>query len=81
MLGQLKTMTKKDYELIAEALRVTGSSRATRFWDNGKMHEINKFSFNHALDMAIQFLGDELKADNPRFDYTKFREACQHNNR
>ena len=51
------TMTRKDYELIAKALRCAR--------DNG-----NNWS------TAVMEIADALRGENPRFDKSKFYDAC-----
>lgn len=59
-------MTKKDYELIAECFSFV------RTFHNG---ETKRFRF--ALDSVTNELADKLARQNPRFDYSKFSEACR----
>lgn len=54
-------MTKKDYELIAKAIRPT---------HNGY------FELDANACQLVYVLADALQSDNPRFDRTKFLEAC-----
>ena len=55
-------MTRKDYELIAKALR---DARADFLGDD----DIDAF------DAAVWAIGDALQEDNPRFSYARFNEA------
>lgn len=57
-------MTKKDYELIAGGIR-QGLLAV-------KGHNIR----TEAVTMTAKFLAIELKLDNPRFNKTKFLQAC-----
>lgn len=59
-------MTRKDYILIAEAIRATRDPYAAH-WD--------KNLFRGCDDHAKQ-LAEALQKDNPRFDTTKFLRAC-----
>lgn len=56
------SMTKKDYELIASAINdgVNGNSVVV----GGDMHAI------------VRAITDALADDNPRFDRSRFLEAC-----
>jgi hypothetical protein len=55
-------MTRKDYELIAKALR---EARQPFLGDDDL----------DAFDAAVWALGDALQLDNPRFSYARFNEA------
>ena len=57
-------MTRKDYVLIADAIR-------TRIIDNGPTFE------ERGIALAIvDELSARLRADNPRFDGARFMRAC-----
>ncbi len=56
-------MTKKDYKLIAEALKEA-------------REESNPLEGRSGVTLAAQKLANVLRADNPRFDYKRFLEAC-----
>jgi hypothetical protein len=58
-------MTRKDYRLIAEAIRYTAEGIDT---DDEGAHQ--------ALVNVASNLSVELRRDNPRFDRTKFFAAC-----
>ena len=63
-------MTKKDYELIAEAIKDVG------LWyhvggEEGQ-HGAGVVLFALAMELAR-----ELAADNPRFDQQRFMAACE----
>jgi hypothetical protein len=64
-----KTMTKKDYELIAAAIRRTGRPEC-----NGGMSLPDR-EINHAHRIA-QHIADELGRANPRFEKSRFLTAC-----
>ena len=56
-------MTRKDYELIAKAIRET----------------FNEFDCTRNIVLRDRLIGDfayELKATNPRFDKSRFIKAC-----
>ena len=65
-------MTKKDYQLIAKAIK--------------QINEDSHYSKNTLIDsrlvttvldhLVYEALGQALKKDNPNFDYVKFYEAC-----
>lgn len=57
-------MTRKDYQLIAAALRLARTTNPT-----SKAHRI-------ALADAAIILARELANDNPRFDRARFLAAC-----
>ena len=63
--GEGDSMTRKDFELIARAIRLTRL-------------EIGHISpeQNYALDLAAINLGDALRGTNPRFDLERFTSAC-----
>lgn len=54
-------MSKKDYELIAEAMRESEPKDELQRW--------------HWADVCI-ILADKLKADNPRFNREQFLSEC-----
>ena len=60
-------MTKKDYKLIASAFQ-TNINEAV---DDG-----HHASGRQRVYVLAQTLANTLKADNPRFDYERFLEAC-----
>ena len=57
-------MTRKDYQLIADALNAN------------KPHELATEIEKSRWAGILYDLGQALKSDNPRFDYGRFREAC-----
>ena len=63
-------MTKKDYELIAEAIKDVG------LWyhvgEGERQHGAGVVLFSLAMELAR-----ELAADNPRFDQERFMAACE----
>jgi hypothetical protein len=61
-------MTRKDYILIAAALK---SARVPSALGNE-----NKAIYNNGIDNAVAFIAMALAKDNPRFDGQKFREAA-----
>jgi len=54
-------MSRKDYKAIAECINVSQDAMQPRYLSR---------------DILINTLIDYLKQDNPRFNITKFREAC-----
>lgn len=63
-------MTKKDYELIADAILKTKE----HYHKNRK--EISIEVMNDILFQLELILGDYLYLDNPNFNSKKFIEAC-----
>jgi hypothetical protein len=60
-------MTRKDYELLADAIRVSIN--------------LNKFHPQYeqrlsAIESVINELADRLVRENPRFDRQRFEKAC-----
>jgi hypothetical protein len=65
-------MTKKDYQLIAEAIKQINES--IHYSKNTK---IDSRLVTTVLDhLVYETLGQALKKDNPNFNYVKFYEAC-----
>lgn len=67
-------MTKKDYILIAAVVR----SEAEQL--EGMKHDLTKHEYSGAkntLRMLSHSLARALHSDNERFDYDKFRAACE----
>ena len=65
-------MTKKDYQLIAEAIKQINES--IHYSKNTK---IDSRLVTTILDhLVYEALGQALKKDNPNFNYVKFYEAC-----
>jgi hypothetical protein len=58
-------VTKKDYELIAKAIRA-GKEEHERFFGEGPHSQVLAFT---------GLLADAFAADNPRFDRRRFLEA------
>lgn len=61
-------MTRKDYVLIAGALK---SSHVSNTLNNG-----NRALYNNGIDNAASLIADALARDNPRFDRERFLKAC-----
>lgn len=61
-------MTKKDFELIAAALR------SARVGDNDTIAA--KAVYNNGIDNASHRMADALAKTNPRFDRERFLIAC-----
>ena len=64
-------MTKKDYELIASALKTT-----RKFYSGSGYKQNYKDWAREIINMAIYDLEKTLKADNQLFDRDKFLKAC-----
>lgn len=62
-------MTKKDFELIANAMR-----QSRMHWIKGVAADFD--SFRQGIDGAASELAHALAATNPRFDRARFLEAC-----
>lgn len=61
------SMTKKDYELIANTIKSTLGTYGGTVSHNNCKYAIN--------DLALA-IANELKLDNPKFDRDKFLAAC-----
>lgn len=59
-------MTRKDYELIAEAVKIT----------NGSIR-VAPYDAETAIGLLAEVLADRLERTNPRFDRAKFLQACK----
>ena len=60
-------MTKKDYELVAEAVRQTG----LQFVDDE-----DEVSYTEVLEEIATRLANSFRSENERFDREKFMTAC-----
>jgi hypothetical protein len=63
-------MTRKDYELIAQAFSNTINHCK---WEE---EDVDDFKSSFVLNDVILGLEVKFLADNPRFDRKRFREAC-----
>lgn len=63
-------MTRKDYVLIAKAIKRTRD-------DNEFFTGIQVAIRNGVLTTLINYLVCSLQQDNPRFDVAQFRAACE----
>lgn len=61
-------MTKKDYELIAKVFN--------KNYSQAKVGMFNKWSVSQVIKAQALQMADVLKTDNPKFDTTKFTQAC-----
>lgn len=71
-------MTRKDYILIADAIRealgdIASTGDSERLSDNGRTFNAGESQGAHRAALR---LADTLAADNPRFDRTRFMAAC-----
>ena len=64
-LERQEKMTKKDYELIAEALKIANGSITVAPYDS-----------ETALSLVSVLLADRLEKENPRFNRARFLSAC-----
>lgn len=68
-------MTKKDYELIAQALWTAKPS-----WDNApyeyNMNDIYKTGRINAWDNTCKTICGFFESNNPKFNRSKFLQAC-----
>lgn len=73
-------MTKKDYELIANGLRIGKPSRNINPYpiEARGQEIINVYAYgkNNAWNNACKTLADFLATDNPKFNKNKFLKAC-----
>jgi len=66
------TMTRKHFELVAEAIRVERPSTAEHHnWPNRPWYE------DKALDRVAENLAAQFTIINPRFDKARFMEATR----
>jgi hypothetical protein len=74
-------MTKKDYELLAAAIRQMGIRLGESVDDCcGLVHVGRKhLTVSGALADIVGTLCEELERDNPRFNADRFRAACGFN--
>jgi hypothetical protein len=63
-------MTRKDYVLLAEAFKQARELNELR--RNGSDY----YPTRNGIDLAQDRVADLLRADNPRFDRTRFDAAC-----
>ena len=63
-------MTRKDYILIADLLNCFQQMESDGCWETGD-GELSRHAW------LVREFSDFLAKDNPRFDRTRFREACE----
>ena len=70
-------MTRKDYVLIAKAVRQYRDhiTSMMQLEINAPREEINRFRLEGA-DWTIHYLANALVAENPRFNRKQFEVAC-----
>jgi hypothetical protein len=66
-------MTRKDYELIAGAMRAANVYFSSAMMPSADESEMKRAAINYAANQ----LADRLAEDNPRFDRARFIEACK----
>lgn len=64
-------MTKKDYVLIAAAI----AEGVRDSWEE-RAHSYRKVEPAYTAACIVANLSEALKSDNPRFDCTRFEDAC-----
>jgi len=65
-------MTRKDYEMIAQAVKASRS-------DFVMGDDYMDWHSNNLFDAFVRNLAKQLKNDNPRFDKSRFINACEFN--
>lgn len=65
-------MTKKDYELIAGAIRRSGQANCSALERN----QVRRQAKENMRRLIVSDLVGTLKHDNPRFDEERFLKAC-----
>lgn len=68
-------MTRKDYELIAYAVKLSKPESWTKLADAGQNWEYAYERRDQWSDTA-ECIADALQGDNPRFDRARFLRAC-----
>lgn len=63
-------MRKKDYQLIASAIRRTRTAKSL------DKNQVRRLAADSALNLLIIDLTATLASDNPKFDKDKFYTAC-----
>ena len=63
-------MTRKDYQLIADAIRAVYRTQGEFGWNDSTLDR------QDAIRQVANSLVCRLVEDNPRFDEDRFREAC-----
>jgi hypothetical protein len=64
-------MTRKDYVMIAAAIRDAREAVAMELGEHHSRHVADA-----AMRDAANYIADGCKADNPRFDRSRFLAAC-----
>ena len=67
-------MTRKDYKVIAEAIRQTKEFYEKDIPDNYMVSQILLSA--SVSSRIVECLSNAMMEDNPRFNRDKFREAC-----
>ena len=58
-------MTKKDYETLAALISYTNN-----------LYQKGRIKQEDILPQLVRFIGEDAKAERPRFDKAKFQEDC-----
>ena len=69
-------LTRKNYEAIAEIIRMTTEGRDIESQVRNTPHDQSRFDGTIETANIVATLSDYFYADNFRFDFVKFRDAC-----
>ena len=69
-------MSKKDYEVIAKAIREQADIAAWQKANPDKWDGNEPFGRRMAVIQIATAVADVMEADNPRFDRNRFMTAC-----
>ena len=69
-------MTKKDYELLAEAI-ANAKIYAVSKKNNGFINELSLVDTLAGITYAQEAIANALSIDNFRFDSERFHDACE----
>ena len=68
-------MTKKDYIILAKVIRKT--KEAVEYNRTNARTEHDKLIAQNIIEATESTLATDLMNDNPRFNFSKFQEACE----
>lgn len=70
-------MTKKDYELIANAIKELNSKLARDYLQAQTKDEVNRVAYAmNGLNLTADHIASALVATNERYDRERFLKAC-----